>query len=58
MTDKKWVKFHWCKWSKWADIRNGTISWGETGERPVIIQEKRCLICNKAKQRFCYADEH
>lgn len=43
------ISMRWfCKheWTKWVDLKEGRVDgW------PVLLQERRCVRCNKAKRR-------
>jgi hypothetical protein len=41
------VGWHFHKWTRWDDWRSGEDSYGY----PVLIQERRCLVCNRAERR-------
>ena len=45
-------KFGWHSWSKFVDLGEGTVSLFGHGERPVVLQEKRCVHCNIVARRI------
>jgi len=44
-----WWKPH--KFAKWKDYVTATT----TGNHPILIQERRCTICNKAERKTIYS---
>jgi hypothetical protein len=52
------MTWHLHRWGKWEDVTDSTrsrSSFGPLGvtttERDVLLQERRCSICNRAKRR-------
>jgi len=43
----KWYAFH--KWMEWKDVASAKTVRG----KPVVIQERRCVVCNKVQRHVC-----
>jgi hypothetical protein len=53
----EYVKWHWHRWSKWKDYWKGKevsvflTNPKPTDGSPILIQERRCLVCDAAERR-------